>query len=117
MNQTTTQPRTSNRRLSQRRHPKRSTKPYCYPNALGLGRNIALAVLDVSETGARLMVREALEPGREVEVGLEGLGHRRPVKCTGRVIWSLETAEGTYCVGIHFQRALPYADLLQLANI
>jgi hypothetical protein len=110
-------PQPPNRRLALRRKPKGGTRAACYPNALGLGRSIALAVLDLSEAGVRLVVREALPPGKEVEVGLEGPGQRRPVQRPGRVVWSVALADGSYCVGIQFDRALIYADLLQLARL
>jgi len=37
-----------------------------------LGKDLALAVLDVSETGIRLTVREPLEAGQEGELLLAG---------------------------------------------
>jgi hypothetical protein len=110
-------PKTPNRRRGRRQLPKGATKTQCYPNALGLGQNIALAVLDLSETGVRLLVKQKLTPGREVEIGLEGVGHRRPVKILGRVAWTVKTSDGNHCVGVEFQRTLPYADFLQLARL
>src|SRR5256885_2178544 len=49
-----------NRRANPRRAPKGSTRVTCRRGSLGLGPNLALSLLDVSETGARLLVKEPL---------------------------------------------------------
>src|SRR5262245_54335444 len=68
-----------NQRSSRRQVAKGSTKAVAFGNPLGLGRNIASAVLDVSETGARLVLVQQLEQGAEFEVNFEGPGSK-PVK-------------------------------------
>ncbi len=52
-----------NRRLAQRRPAKHRVKIVCRRGALDLGPNLAVSLLDVSETGARLIVKEAVQPG------------------------------------------------------
>jgi hypothetical protein len=106
----------TNRRRNRRLEPKRTTKAAVYTNAMGLGRNIFVAVLDVSESGIRLVVKEALKPDQEIALDLEGLGHRRAFKVGARVIWSVPTADSNFCVGLEFQRTLPYADVALLAK-
>ena len=58
--------------------------------------------------------RNALEERHEVQVTLAGQGVQRPIKLPGDVIWCVATAEGTFCVGVRFQRRLTYADLQRL---
>ena len=49
-------------------------------NALGLGPNVALSLFDVSQAGARVTVKAPLTLREQIEIGLSGIGHRRPVK-------------------------------------
>src|SRR5258708_40355889 len=95
-------PRPVNRRSTLRRRARGSSKSICRKGTLGLGPNIALTLLDVSETGARLRVKEPLRVGQEVEVGLLAMGYVREFKLTGRVVWTVPDAEGGHCVGIQF---------------
>jgi hypothetical protein len=104
-----------NRRLSGRRPPKRSTKATGHKGALGLGPNVLLSVVDLSESGARLLVKVALEKGQEVEVNLQGQSHPRPIKVPAVVVWSTATAEGNCSVGVSFHRRLSYTELQELA--
>ena len=99
-----------NRRVSRRQKPKRSTKAVCLKGAFGLGRNIALSVLDVSETGARLVVKESLAPGPEVEVSLESIQLPRPAKRAATVGWCVAAENGTYGIGVRFAKMLGFAD-------
>jgi hypothetical protein len=104
------------RTRSRRRTPNGSSRVVCRRGSLGLGTNLALGILDVSETGIRLRVREALEPRQEIEVSLEGAGHVRPLVLRAEVIWCAATADGFYCMGAQFQRRLSHADLQILAR-
>jgi hypothetical protein len=97
--------------------PKGNSKAICRRGLAGLRPNLALAILDVSETGIRLRVRESLEPRQEIEVGLEGLGHARPQINRAEVVWCVATADGDYCIGAQFQRRLNYPDLHTLARL
>ena len=86
----------------------------CYKGTLDLGANLALSLLDISETGVRLVLKSALDKGHDVLVTLEGLGHSRPIKCGGKVAWSLRAEDGTAIVGICFGKTLDYRDLLHM---
>src|SRR5689334_19318459 len=90
----------ANTRRVRRHAPKGSTRLHACRNALGLGPNIAAALLDVSEAGVRLLLREGLTVGHEFEVRLEGAAHS--VKRIARVIWCVATADGLFCVGASF---------------
>jgi hypothetical protein len=109
-------PATSNQRRTRRRRPKGSTKFACHTGPFGLGPNVAVQVLDVSEAGVRLVVQAALRPGQEIQVSLEGVARSRPVKAVARVVWAVEAADGNYCVGAQFERTLSYADLQHLTG-
>jgi hypothetical protein len=105
---------TRNRRLSPRRLPKVRVRVVCRKGCFDLGQNVAVSLLDVSEEGARLVLKELLPVKQEVTVGLQGPNHRTPVSRVGTIVWSVPTAESGYCVGISFQKRLPYCDLLNL---
>ena len=81
-------PTVRNRRNERRCPPKRSVKVTCRKGALGLGPNLALSLLDVSETGVRLIVKEELKARQEVEITLLGIGQQRPLQVMGAVVWS-----------------------------
>jgi PilZ domain len=107
----------SNRRLSTRRRPKVRIRVVCRKGALDLGPNVAESLLDVSEEGARLLLNQPLLVNQEVTVGLEGPNHRRPVLRVGIIVWSVPAADGGYCVGVTFEKRLPYRDLLYLVQV
>jgi hypothetical protein len=83
---------------------------------MGLGPNVAIDVRNISEGGARITVKNALTVGQEIEVNLCGLGHRRAVKLTSRVIWCTANEDGTFQVGLSFGKNLPYIDLQELTQ-
>jgi hypothetical protein len=105
-----------NRRLTQRRPPKRSTKATGHKGPMGLGPNVVMSVVDLSESGARLVVKVPLEKGQEVEVHLQGQSQSRPIKLPAVVVWAVPQQDGTYSAGVSFQRRLSYADLQDLAS-
>lgn len=103
-----------NRRLHKRQKPKKLAKIICHRGANDLGPNLAVSVLDVSETGIRLIVSTALNAGEEVLLRIEGLGHPRPLKIEATVMWSVLTAQQQYCVGLRLRKYLAYADLVRM---
>ncbi len=111
----TSKPSTREKRASRRHSPKGTTRAKVTRSALGLGPNIALDVLDLSETGVRLLLKEDLKRGQEFEVVLESAACR-PVKTVAEVIWSLATADGKFCVGARFVKLLSYRDLQALSR-
>ena len=108
-------PARSNRRSSRRQPPKSSTRVRAYRNPLGLGRNIAVAVLDLAETGARLVLSEELTSGSDFQVTLES-ATSRPAKLIAQVVWSLPTDDGRFLVGVRFHKALSYVELNALSR-
>ena len=110
MAQPLSNPSRPNLRRARRQIAKGSTKARAFRNWLGLGPNIGVRVLDISETGVRLVVSEEMALGREFELELEGPGSR-PLKMLANVVWCIKTENGGYCIGACFQKVLPYATL------
>jgi hypothetical protein len=106
----------SNKRRTRRHPARRTTRVACYKGSLGLGRNIALAIHNVSEEGACITLSELLPVGQEVELHLESIHHRRPVKVQARVVWSSTGENGTHLAGLQFQKVLPFQDLQALSQ-
>ena len=109
--------REANRRGSRRRAPKGSTKVHCYRGLIGCGPDVAHAVLDISETGASLLLKAPFKTGERLEVNLESIAHRRPVKKMASVIWCVPAGEDRYVVGVKFEGTLPYSDLNDLTRM
>src|SRR5437660_2841518 len=93
-------PSSRNRRLDRRHSPAVKVKLVCRKGSLDLGPNLGLDLLDISETGIRLLLKQTLARGEEVTVSLDSLRHVRAVKAIGTVIWSVTAADGTCQVGV-----------------
>jgi hypothetical protein len=111
-----TGPPERNRRLSPRRTPKRTTKARGHKGALGLGPNVVESLADLSDSGARLVVKVPLTQGQEVEVHLQGQSQARPIKVPAVVVWSVPATESTWTVGVQFQKRLSYTELQELSQ-
>jgi hypothetical protein len=98
------------------RAPKSAVRVTCRRGVLDMGRDLAASLLGLSETGVRLVVKEPLEPGREVSVGLAGPAHRIPVMRLGKVAWSMPSAGETHHAEVAFHERLPYRDFLELSR-
>jgi hypothetical protein len=94
-------PPVRNRRRSPRRTPKRSTRATGHLGALATGPNIVRSLLDLSKSGARLLVAVPLEEGQEMEVALQESSQAQPLKIPAVVVWSAAD-EGGCCVGVFF---------------
>jgi PilZ domain len=102
-----------NRRRWRRLKAKTSIKIIMFRGTSGLGYNVARSVLDLSQTGVRLLVKEPLPANMEVLVQLESMSHRRPVQIRAKVIWCRPMADGSHCVGVDFGSPMPHADITQ----
>lgn len=105
-----------NQRGSRRQKPKSSTRAHAYGNWLGLGTNIAVSVLDVSESGVRLQVMHELAIDEEFEVNLQSFGLKK-VKALAKVIWVVKAADGSFIVGAKFNKPIGYPDLHVIAKV
>ncbi len=106
----------TNRRSSRRVPVNRLARIECRRGSLGLGPNLLVSVLDISETGVRVVLKAAVDADQEAEVLLQGPGIARPVKRLARVVWSLALEMG-YCAGLHFDKPLRFAELQRLAKV
>lgn len=106
----------SNARSSHRQKPKGSTRAAAFHSWHGLGKNLAVSVLDVSETGVRLLLRKDLPIGHEFEIKLDGAASKS-VKTVAQVIWSVPAADGNFVIGARFHTPISYAELHLLAKI
>ncbi len=106
----------ANRRKSQRRRPRASVKIECRKGSCGLGPNVGAATLDVSDTGARLIVTADMEKNAEVELLIIGYGMNKPIKRLAIIRWQVQMADGRFCVGAEFQKRLNYRDWQNLAS-
>jgi hypothetical protein len=52
-----------------------------------------------------------------MEVNLEGIARRRPTRKMARVVWCVTAGPERWRVGIRFEGALDYADLLDLTRM
>lgn len=105
-----------NRRRAARRKPRGYVKLECRKGAIGLGTNVATTLLDVSETGARLIVAQELAIQQEVEVVLSGHGIRQLIRRLSRVRWQVKLEDGKFCIGVEFEKRLDYRDWQNLAT-
>jgi PilZ domain len=105
----------NNRRIHVRLPPKGSTKVTCRRGCMDLGPNLALRMLDISEGGVCVLVREVLTVRQEVAVTLEGTNHRRALRMLGRVSWCQPQDDNQHLVGIHFEKRLAYQEVHKLA--
>jgi hypothetical protein len=104
-----------NRRLSPRKPPRGKIKVRCYRGSIDLGANLAIAVVEVSETGVRLTLQAALDAGQEVTILLEGLTHLRPLRLPGNIVWCRAQEAGGFQAGVQFQKRIPWAELQYLS--
>jgi hypothetical protein len=112
--ETTTPAQRQNRRASRRLAPKAQLKVECRKNSMGLGHNVAVQVLDVSETGIRLIVKAPLDKHKEVEIILAGTSFMAPIKRIARVVWVVPTENDCHAVGLTFSPPLDYASFQRL---
>jgi len=76
-----------------------------------LGADLAVEFLDVSEGGVKLVAKEQLQAGDEVEIILEGHGLRGPIRRLGEVRWVLPEDGSGYRAGVRFQKLISYRDV------
>src|SRR5262245_54676513 len=100
-----------------RRSPKRSSKITCRKGHLGLGPNIGLRMLDLSEAGVRMIVKVQLAEKDEVEIGFMAPADMREIFRKGKVVWVVPTADGEFCIGVLFEKFLPYTNVIDLSRI
>jgi hypothetical protein len=96
-----------------RRRPRNVADVVCRKGNLGVGPNLAIRILDVTEEGIRLLVKQPIAPGEETEVNFTPLGCNREVSCEMIAIWCC-SQDGHFAVAGKFRKPLKYEDLCQI---
>ena len=93
-----------------------SARVECRRSGAGLSPNLVIDALNVSETGIRLLLREALAIDEEVQLLLHADDLPEPAIRQGKVVWSLELpAYGYYYAGVRFDCPLRTEEFQHLA--
>lgn len=104
-----------NRRPSPRRKPRSDCRVECRKGSMGLGPNLAVSLLDVSQSGIRLVVKGSFSKGDETEIVLTGTGGK-PIKRSAVAVWTLELPDGSLAVGFRFRQALTFTEAQQVSK-
>jgi hypothetical protein len=100
-----------NRRRA-RRYPLKSViRVACRTRTAGVGANLVVAALGLSETGIHLVLREPVQKGNEVEVTLADASPMGPTRRKARIVWLKTIAENRSHAGLAFDRPLSIGDL------
>jgi hypothetical protein len=105
----------ANRRRNFRRRGKADLHVSCHLGAPARGANLALALLDASRGGVRLLLREVVGQGQDVTVRLAG-PVASPLTRAGTVAWVVATPDGCCCVGVELTATLPVAAVASLTR-
>jgi hypothetical protein len=95
---------TRDRRRGSRRKPRGRIRVSCHADPLG--PNVARALVDLSEVGLRLLIKEPLGLGTHVALTIQRINHMVPIHCTGTVRWLLERDNGSCSVGVELDKRL-----------
>ena len=109
-------PSDNKRRFSARRLPRGRVKATYRRGGPEAAADLPAVLLDVSETGVRLIVAHALKAGSEISVSLQGQANTRPIVQIGKVAWALPTTDGAFCIGVGFHRRLTHREYLDFAR-
>ena len=103
-------------RLCRRRNARTGVRLEYRRGLLGLGNNLAVALVDASEDGLRVRLKVEVKPGEEGEVLLGRPGGGKPLKSEVEVRWCTPAGDGTFLAGLRLRRRLPYRDLSDLVG-
>lgn len=102
-------------RLKRRKGARPTLKLVVRRGTMGLGRNIALDILNLTEDGIGFRANEELGRGEEIEVTLTKPGQNRTLKIIADVCWCGEVpSDGlseVFVVGAKLRKRIAYADL------
>jgi PilZ domain len=98
--------RTRNKRLLRRRPPRSGVKAEVRRGGTGLGPDLGLGLIDLSEDGLGLRLRAAARPGEEVEVVLLRSWNGKPLKVRAEVRWCRPDPDGSFLSGVRLRRRL-----------
>ena len=104
------------RRSGPRRKARHGTRAELRRGRMGMGPDLAIGVVDISQDGARVRLKAAVCPGEQVEVALWPPGGLRSVRGPAVVCWCRPAADGTAQAGVRFRQRLTANDLNKLAE-
>ena len=86
----------------------------CHKGTLDMGPYLAIALVDISDIGARLTVRTVIEKGQTVVITLEGREHVRPIKLLASVNRSEQDADGVWQLAVLWEKRLTFAEIAKI---
>jgi len=101
----------ADKRLIRRKPAKSGVRVQCRRGQLGLGADVAVAVVDISDTGMCVVVKAALTKGEDAEVILAGVGRQKPLKLACEVRWCVPDGAAGFRAGLRFRKRIPYAEM------
>lgn len=102
-------PNMPSRRAFPRRKARGSAR-YCPSGRLFASWKAAKPV-DICEDGIGLVVREPLAAGARVDVELDPPGNQRGLAAMAEVRWAAPLADGSYRVGLRWERRIAFAEM------
>jgi hypothetical protein len=104
------------RRLTRRRAARGGARAEVRRGDLGLGPDVAVALVDVSEDGVGIRTKVEVQVDDGVTVGLGRPGGGKLLVAQGIVRWCRPEPDGRFRVGLALRRRLTHADLMDLAR-
>lgn len=104
------------RRALPRRPARHGTRVELRRGRMGMGPDLSVGVVDISQEGVRIRLKTAVCPGEQVEVALWPPGGLRSVRGPAVVCWCRPAADGTAQAGVRFRVRLTANDLNKLAE-
>jgi hypothetical protein len=105
------------RRFQRQRPAKSAVRIICQRGELYMGPNLAEFLVDASEEGLGILMREALGAGERVCLTLEGVAPSIQVQRLGRVDWCEPAEGGLFRAGVELDTPLDYPELMALSTI
>jgi hypothetical protein len=104
-------------RLARRCPPAPTLQVSCIKGMMGLGTNLATAILDLSEDGAALLLKHPLQKGDEVQLEFSRAVPNWSCCVVAEAVWCVPIVDGGFCAGFSFNRRLAYRDIQQISEM
>ncbi|MSR51866.1 MAG: PilZ domain-containing protein [Gemmataceae bacterium] len=102
----------ADRRIVRRRALKKGVVLTVRKGTMGLGPNLSIGGVDLSDDGIQVLVKLEVKKGDEIEIGLTGIGRSKPMVLVSDVRWCrpVEDSE-TFLVGVKLRRRLSHQEM------
>jgi hypothetical protein len=100
----------SDRRRERRKAAKRRVSVTCRKGLDGLGADLCIRLVDVSDEGAKIQIKEWINQNSDVEVTFDVDSLNKPLVVTGQVAWC-QPVENGFTIGVKFHDRIDYVDL------